>query len=72
MDQQQPNQRGCYQQPYPRTAEQAGRHVEGREVMKSWELFINKTNKSEFETQLSKILEDVLSEQEETLRGDCN
>jgi|SaaInl5LU_22_DNA_1037371.scaffolds.fasta_scaffold07286_14 hypothetical protein len=40
--------------------------------MKSWELFINKTNKSEFETQLSKILEDVLSEQEETLRGDCN
>ena len=41
-------------------------------MMKSWEVFINKTNKSEFEAQLSKMLEDVLSEQEETLRGDCD
>lgn len=40
--------------------------------MKSWEVFTNKTNKTEFEIELSKMLEGVLSEQEETLRGDCN
>ena len=30
--------------------------------MKSWEMFINKSNKTEFETEFSKLLQDIMSE----------
>lgn len=30
--------------------------------MKSWEMFINKTNKTEFETEFAALLQDIMSE----------
>jgi hypothetical protein len=31
-------------------------------MTKEWQVFINKTNKSEFETEFAKLLEDIVSE----------
>ena len=30
--------------------------------MKSWEMFINKSNKTEFETEFATLLQDIMSE----------
>ena len=30
--------------------------------MKSWEMFINKSNKTEFETEFAALLQDIMSE----------
>jgi hypothetical protein len=31
-------------------------------MMKSWEMFINKSNKTEFETEFAALLQDIMSE----------
>lgn len=31
-------------------------------MTKAWEVFINKTNKSEFETEFAALLQDIMSE----------
>jgi hypothetical protein len=40
--------------------------------MKSWEVFTNKTNKTEFEVELSKIFEDIAAEANTEVLSDCD
>jgi hypothetical protein len=39
--------------------------------MKSWEVFTNRTNKTEFETELSKIFEEMAAEANTEVLIDC-
>ena len=36
--------------------------LERKKMTKAWEVFINKTDKSEFETEFAALLQDIMSE----------